>query len=216
MKKIILLILVILATFGLAIYLGKNKQNNRAENQGNNLPQNIPESNDSEKFSSPIDRWSERITKKPFGIYISPKSSPIQPERFSGYHTGSDFEIFSDEQDKDVEIKAICSGKLLEKRYVSGYGGTVVQQCEFENQDITVLYGHLKLSSIGININQQISAGDRIGILGKGFSSETDGERKHLHISIHKGTNINLAGYVQKSGQLSNWIDITSYLSDEH
>ncbi|OGZ31968.1 MAG: hypothetical protein A2V69_03615 [Candidatus Portnoybacteria bacterium RBG_13_40_8] len=212
MKKIILLILVILTAFGLVIYLGKNKQNSQMQEQNNNPPQNIPESNDSEKFSSPIDRWSERITKKPFGIYISPNSSPIQPEHFSGYHTGSDFEIFPDEEDKDVEIKTVCSGKLLEKRYVSGYGGTIVQQCEFENQDITVLYGHLKLSSIGININQQIFAGDKIGILGKGFSSETDGERKHLHISIHKGTNINLAGYVQNSGQLSNWIDIVKYI----
>jgi len=212
MKKIILLILVILTAFGLVIYLGKNKQNSQIQEQNNNPLQNIPESNDSEKFSPPIDRWSERITKKPFGIYISPKSSPIQPERFSGYHTGSDFEIFFDEQDKDVEIKAVCSGQLLEKRYVSGYGGTVVQQCKFEGQDITVLYGHLKLSSIGININQQISAGDRIGILGKGFSSEIDGERKHLHISIHKGLSVDYRGYVQKSEQLSNWIDIVKYI----
>jgi murein DD-endopeptidase MepM/ murein hydrolase activator NlpD len=212
MKRIVLLVFIILVAIGLVIYLGRNKQSNQIENSVSNPPQNIPESIASEGFSPPIDRWSERVTKKPFGIYISPANSPVQPERFSGYHTGVDFEIFSDEQDKDVEIKAVCSGKLLEKRYVSGYGGTVVQQCKFEGQDITVLYGHLRLSSIGININQQISVGDKIGILGKGFSSETDGERKHLHISIHKGLSVDYRGYVQKSEQLSNWIDIVKYI----
>src|SRR3989344_6907506 len=40
----------------------------------------------------PVDEFEERITKKPFGIFITPQNSPIKPERFSGYHTGVDVE----------------------------------------------------------------------------------------------------------------------------
>lgn len=214
MKRIILVIFIVLFAIVLTIYLGKDKEESQTEIPDSNTSQNSFENTASEGFFPPISRWSERITKKPFGIYISPANSPVQPERFSGYHTGVDFEIFSDEEDKEIEVKAVCGGKLLEKRYVSGYGGTLIQQCKFENQEITVLYGHLKLSSIGIDINQQISAGDEIGILGKGFSTETDGERKHLHISIHKDADIVLMGYVQNFEELSNWINIVEYIQD--
>src|SRR3989338_10346295 len=48
-------------------------------------------------FGPPLDNSSERVTKKPFGKYITPADSPVQPERFSGYHTGADFEVFSNE-----------------------------------------------------------------------------------------------------------------------
>ena len=39
-------------------------------------------------FTNPISNPLERIIKKPFGIKINPANSPVQPERFSGYHTG--------------------------------------------------------------------------------------------------------------------------------
>jgi hypothetical protein len=32
------------------------------------------------------------LQKKPFGIYITPENSPVQPENFTGYHTGIDVE----------------------------------------------------------------------------------------------------------------------------
>lgn len=161
---------------------------------------------------SPIDRALERVTKKPFGINISPHTSPVQPERFSGFHTGVDFETFSDEQNKDVPIVAVCNGSLLLKKYISGYGGVAVEQCMLEDKDITVVYGHLKLSSMSAKQNDHISAGEMIGILGKGFSSETNGERKHLHLGIHNGTAIDIRGYVQSQDELVQWIDIINYL----
>lgn len=157
--------------------------------------------------ASPMDRWQERIFKKPFGIYITPQNSPIQPEKFTGYHTGVDFEIFPSELDKEIEIRAVCDGQLLEKRYISGYGGVAIQECKLQGEDVTVLYGHLKLSDIKVNPGQQLTKGEKIGILGKAYSSETDGERKHLHLGIHKGKTINVKGYVQTPGELDNWID---------
>jgi murein DD-endopeptidase MepM/ murein hydrolase activator NlpD len=160
----------------------------------------------------PIDNFESRITKKPFGIKVSPGNSPVSPERFSGYHTGTDFETTADEQNTDVSIFAICDGNLILKKQASGYGGVVVQTCKIHNEDMTIIYGHLKLSSINTQTNQFLKAGDKIGILGKGYSSETDGERKHLHLAIHKGKGINLLGYVQNQNDLNNWIDPISVL----
>lgn len=164
------------------------------------------------RFTAPIDKWQERVIKKPFGIKISPNNSPVSPERFSGYHTGVDFETFSDEQDGEVPIYAICDGSLILKKSASGYGGVAVQSCKFESQDITVIYGHLNLASILAVQNQQLAAGEKIGILGNGFSAQTDGERKHLHLGIHKGKAINILGYVQNISELENWLDVTKYL----
>ncbi|PIQ74948.1 MAG: hypothetical protein COV84_03845 [Candidatus Portnoybacteria bacterium CG11_big_fil_rev_8_21_14_0_20_40_15] len=159
-----------------------------------------------------IANWQARVTKKPFEIYITPQNSPVQPERFTGYHTGVDFETFSDEQNIDVPIYAICSGPLLTKRTATGYGGIAVQACKLNDEDITVIYGHLRLASISSGIGQELKAGDKLAVLGAGFSQETDGERKHLHLGIHKGTAINILGYVQNPAELQNWIDIIKYL----
>jgi hypothetical protein len=169
--------------------------------------QNAPVVQNQNGFQPPLDRAAERITKKPFGIYITPKTSPVQPERFQGYHTGTDFEIFPEELSADVPVRAICTGKIAVKRTASGYGGVLVQKCTLDNHPITVIYGHLKLASIAKNIGDTLNAGDEIGILGKAYSSETDGERKHLHLDIHKGSAVNILGYVQSQSQLSGWID---------
>jgi hypothetical protein len=103
---------------------------------------------------------------------------------------------------------------LLQKRYVSGYGGVAVQACSINNQSVTVLYGHLKLESISAATNQTINSGDKLGILGQGYSSETDKERKHLHLSIHKGKAVNVQGYVQNQTELNAWLDPMSVLKN--
>jgi murein DD-endopeptidase MepM/ murein hydrolase activator NlpD len=151
---------------------------------------------------------AERITKKPFGIHIGdPQASPVQPERFRGYHTGADFETFPDEADMDVPVRAICTGELLVKRMVSGYGGVAVQGCTLDAQAVTVVYGHLRLSSIGASVGDALQAGDTLGVLGTGYSEETDGERKHLHLGIHRGTAVDILGYVDSEQALGQWID---------
>lgn len=160
-----------------------------------------------DKFFEPMDNIYKRITKKPFGILIIPRTSPIQPERFSGYHTGADFEVFDDEQNRDVEIMTVCGGSVLEKRFVSGYGGTFVQSCEIGGDLVTVLYGHLNLESIEMQKGQTIEAGQKIGILGDGDSSQTDFERKHLHLAIRKGGAVDYRGYINSSQELEDWID---------
>jgi murein DD-endopeptidase MepM/ murein hydrolase activator NlpD len=163
-------------------------------------------------FVTPLDRPTERITKKPFGIYITPATSPVQPERFTGYHTGADFEILPGEENTAVVVKAFCPGRVVYKQWVSGYGGVFIQQCSVDNQIVTVLYGHLKLSSITAGVGDSLSTGDAIGELGQGASHDTDGERKHLHFSIHKGNSINVKGYVSQRSDLNGWLDPQKYL----
>jgi len=210
-----LIILIISLLVGLGVYWLVMPRSNLSlnnnippENSNHFLPAvNQPPTDKPKIITEPISQALERVTKKPFGIKISPTDSPVSPERFSGYHTGVDFETFVSEQGFDVPIYAICSGPLVLKKSASGYGGVAVQQCQINNEDVTVIYGHLKLSSISTGLNQNLEAGGRLGILGKGFSAETDGERKHLHLGIHKGKDINLLGYVQKPEELSQWLD---------
>lgn len=163
-------------------------------------------------FQSPLYRAGERVTKKPFGIFIAPQTSPVQPERFRGYHTGADFEIFPEESNIDVPVQTVCSGKLLVKKYATGYGGVAAEACELNGHPITVVYGHLKLASIAAKAGDSLKAGDTLGILGAAYSSETNGERKHLHLGFHQGAAVNILGYVQNKTDLSGWIDPCAYV----
>ena len=147
-----------------------------------------------------------RITKKPFGIYITPANSPVQPEKFSGYHTGVDLETTAEEANIDVRVPVLFDGKLVMKKYATGYGGVLVEEATVEGQQMTIVYGHVKLSSVTNAVGADIKKGDILGVLGKGYSTETDGERKHLHFGIHLGPAINILGYVQKKSDLANWL----------
>ncbi len=211
MKKIYFLLIIILIILGVFFLFQNNKEEEIFEdlNQDeSNLLNNI----DLITFKPPLDEISEREIKKTFGIYITPQNSSIQPERFTGYHTGIDFEILPEELDKDVLVYAICSGELKLKQFGSGYGGMIVQTCELDEKPITVVYGHLRLSSIINNIGDNINIGDSIGLLGNDKSSETDYERKHLHISIYNDSKINTRGYVGSQTELLNWIDPCLYI----
>ncbi len=162
----------------------------------------------SSTWSSPLDRTSERFKKITFGLYVDPTHTPLHPpERFTGYHTGLDFEIFADEGSRPVAVYSICEGKIIDRRSVSGYGGTVIQRCLWNQQPVTVLYGHLKLASVTTTVGQILKPGDKIGVLGRGQSVETSYTRKHLHLGIHQGPNIQLRGYVQHPQELKTYVD---------
>lgn len=166
-------------------------------------------------FVPPLDRPGERVTKKPFGILITPEHSPVQPERFAGYHVGTDFEVFPEELSRDVIVRAVCDGALVLKRQADGYGGVAVQRCELEGKPITVVYGHLELSSIGVDSGEELKRGDRLGLLGADKSTETDGERQHLHLGFHWGAATDIRGYVGDRRLLSDWLDPCQYVCEE-
>ena len=156
---------------------------------------------------SPSFYSADRITKKPFGIYISPGYSPVSPERFAGYHVGTDFELYDNEDPHNIDVTALCNGTVLYVAWVKGYGGVVVQSCTIDNSEVTVLYGHLSLDTIAYSKGDILTSGDRIASLGKGYSQETDNERSHLHLSVHKGPSIELRGYAEEKNEISDWLD---------
>ena len=164
----------------------------------------------------PLARANERITKKPFGIRVSPQDSPISPEKFFGYHTGTDFEAFPEEENVDVPVMAICTGPLLRAATASGYGGYAAQSCDIRGEAVTVVYGHLRRSSIQQKVGDLIEGGTAFAVLGTGFSPETDGERKHLHLGIVRGEGINIRGYVSSASLLTRWMDVEDVIEHKN
>ncbi|MBI2587913.1 M23 family metallopeptidase [Candidatus Azambacteria bacterium] len=175
-----------------------------------------------EKFAEPLPGAKLRMTKKPFGLYVTPQKSPVSPERFAGFHTGVDLEVTKAEEERDVPVYAFCKGNVIDAREVSGYGGVLVTDCSVNGEPVTVLYGHLKFSSIKEHEKLEtlpssrkipvVEPGQVIGVLGRGFSAETDGERKHLHFAIHRGEGFSLRGYVDREEQLAEWMDPVTFL----
>lgn len=155
-------------------------------------------------LTEPVTGFRDRVTKKPFGIFITPTSSPIQPEKFHGYHAGTDAEY--GDVTTTVPVYAVQNGTIVYSGYVSGYGGVLVLTGNVNNQNVRFLYGHLNPAQL-LPINTIVNAGQQIGILGIGYSKETDYERRHLHFTIIKGTKIDFRGYVQDKNELTKWLD---------
>jgi len=162
-------------------------------------------------FVQPLDRANERVTKKKFGTYITPQNSPVQPERFSGYHTGVDIE-YGDGND-EVVVMSIADGLVVRSGWVSGYGGALAIKYNIEDKDYIVIYGHLNPDTLTKN-GAYIKMGETIGVLGQGYSQETDNERRHLHFAIYTGKDINVRGYVQSQEELKKWLDPVEFFND--
>jgi hypothetical protein len=208
-----IVLIILLTTKFVRPSVSPNSSNDISNNQANVSPVvNNSVASPASLLTAPISNAKARITKKPFGVYITPKTSPVQPEKFTGYHTGVDFETLPSEQSIDVPIYAVCAGKLLVKERASGYGGVAVQACELQGQPVTIIYGHMRLASISAPVGQALTVGQQLGVLGTGYSQETDGERRHLHLGIHKGTAVNILGYVQQQSALSQWLNPADYL----
>lgn len=167
-----------------------------------------------ENLNIPLKNWREREVLLPFGLYINPQNSPLKkPESFSGFHTGLDLEIFEDELEKPVDVFAISGGKVIKTGFVNGYGGVLIQSAKYNGQDITILYGHLKNDSIQFEVGQEIDKGDFIGNLGAAYTDETSGNRKHLHLGVHRDSQIEYKGYVQNQNLLNNWLNPMDFLN---
>jgi len=162
-------------------------------------------SDDATGLLEPIEEFIERIKKKPFGIYITPETSPVQPDRFTGYHTGVDVEY--EDVSEDVPVRAIADGVIILNKFVPGYGGTLVIRHATGGKNLLALYGHLdpeRLPQEGVN---RVIRGQAIGVLGEGGTGETDGARKHLHLAFLKNEEIDVRGYVETQEELESWYD---------
>lgn len=158
-------------------------------------------------FGEPIGRAAERVLKKPFGLFITPETSPVPNDRFSGYHVGTDFETFPEEADIDVTVYAVCDGPLLLKTWANGYGGVAVQRCSVDDRTVQVIYGHIRVASVSAAVGDDLRTGEQLAVLGTGHSEEVDGVRKHLHLGIHQGDEIDIHGYVKTEEETEAFID---------
>lgn len=157
---------------------------------------------DTSLLFEPVKEFKERITKKLFGTYITPETSPVQLERFKGYHTGVDVEY--EDISQEVDVFAITNGTVIFSESASGYGGVLVIKHNINSQNILTLYGHLDPKSLPAQ-GSIVSGGQKVGVLGANETSETGGERKHLHFGMLKGTNIDFRGYVETQNELLTW-----------
>jgi murein DD-endopeptidase MepM/ murein hydrolase activator NlpD len=163
-----------------------------------------PTSKPTPEFVMPVAEFEKRITKKNFGTFITPATSPVQPERFSGYHTGIDIEY--EDVTKEVSVRAITNGTVTYSGIISGYGGILMITHKIQNVPRTVVYGHLDPASL-VAFGSSVKKNQVIAQLGDNKSTETDGERKHLHFAILSDTRIDFKGYVQEKSQLSGWLN---------
>ena len=187
---------------GMLLFAPKNKETTGLPSTP--IEQESPEPVPKQSLIHPTTEFRQRVTKKPFGIYIAPSNSPVQPEKFTGYHTGIDVE-YSDVSE-DVPVTAIADGTVLFSKWASGYGGVIAIIHTINNEKVTAIYGHIKQTSLPA-AGKKVSAGEEIGILGESGSRDTDGERKHLHLGIVKGSTPNIKGYVQTQAELAAWVD---------
>ncbi len=166
------------------------------------------------QFYYPISNYSQRKTLKWFGKDVTAADTKAEMcgANFTGYHVGDDLEILPGELNADVPVYSIADGVVREAQYVSGYGGLIVIQSEINNQTVTAYYGHINLASLQVKVGDKITAGQRLANLGAACSSQTDGERKHLHFAIHKSSAIDARGYVQNQAELSAWLDPSQFL----
>ncbi len=166
-------------------------------------------------LSLPMTDMEARAKLLTFGLYVTPNpaQNPIDPpERFTGYHTALDLEILPTEQNMPVDVYAICSGEVTYSESAAGYGGVLVQRCVINEQPVTVLYGHLDPDSFRRKRGEQLTSGETIGVLAATHSEESDGNRKHLHLGIHKGTAPEFLGYVQSEEELSAFMNPATVL----
>ena len=113
-----------------------------------------------------------------------------------------------------MPVFAITDGVVVRSGWVSGYGGMVAISHIINNEPHIAIYGHLDPNQLP-KLGEVVSTRQKIGILGYGFTTETDNERKHLHFAVHKGSTINVAGYVQDKTQLDNWVNAESTFYQE-
>lgn len=157
----------------------------------------------------PIENGGGRETPLHFGMYVTPDpaTNPIDPpERFTGWHTGTDFEISPSEADEEVDVYAVCNGTVRYGGFAEGYGGVIDQNCTLKGEPVTVIYGHLTIEGLPA-AGTMLTQGQKIATLGAAKSHDTDGNRKHLHFTIHKGKTSSMLGYVQTEDELKDFID---------
>ncbi len=157
----------------------------------------------------PISFYTSRRLLRTFGTYVTSQDVQTVPcgAPFTGYHTGDDLEVTSDEISRPVSVYSIAAGRVLKVGSVSGYGGLLIIAYNLNNQPVTAYFGHINLATVAVTVGETVKPGEKLAELGAACSAQTGGERKHLHFALHKGPKIDERGYVSNRMELSNWLN---------
>lgn len=158
----------------------------------------------------PVADFVAHATKKRFGMHITPDTSPVEHDRFTGYHTGVDAEFTDDV--REIPVYAIADGTVVVRTWANGYGGVAVIRHVINGVPLFALYGHLDEASFISGVTH-VKAGDVIGVLGDDHSHETDGVRKHLHFALYRGEKMDYRGYVPTEAELEPWLNPLDFFS---
>lgn len=169
----------------------------------------------------PIDQFTTRATDNLFGTYYpSGQSSNFDTKvcknatYYAGYHTATDLETFSSEANVAVPVFAVANGTVREVGPVSGYGGLIVIDVTLGGAGYTALYGHIDLATTTVKAGDTVTAGQHIANLGAACSSANGNVRKHLHFGLHKGSTVDVKGYVPNQNDLSAWANPQTVFAD--
>lgn len=214
-RKFILAIFIISLSFLEGYLIIQNQPRQKLEKPKEvNIPESVTPELKPSKYSYPISGYHRRITYRYFGKNVTASDhSPDCGRTYVGFHNGDDLEVTTEENNKDVEIKAISNGTIVLAENIDGYGGLIIEKTEIEGQKYLINYGHIRISSATVSVGTQVNSGQKLALLGNGCSTETDGERKHLHFSIHKGDTIDVRGYIPTEEELKeNWVNPKYFL----
>ena len=152
----------------------------------------------------PVRNFYKNQSLNLFGTYNTGK--------FTGFHTGVDIEVSSDDLYAEVPVYSFYDGVVRKVEWASGYGGVVIIEHNLGQIDLMGIYGHLRLKGVAIKEGERVTSGAVIGYLGNGYTNETDGERKHLHFGLYKGSVADIRGYVTDKKDLDAWLDPTRFM----
>jgi murein DD-endopeptidase MepM/ murein hydrolase activator NlpD len=164
----------------------------------------------------PISKYTTRQSYKTFGQNIDKQfyagREKLFPNQFLGFHAAVDLEIVPEELNQAVPVYAVASGKIVYASTVTGYGGLILEQLPGTGD--TALYGHVKLTGLTFNVGDSVAGGSQLTVLGDAFTSQTGGERKHLHFGIYKDTDLYFKGYEPTRSALdARWLNPTDLLT---
>lgn len=149
------------------------------------------------RVTLPVADYAMRRTLKTHGEFIQ--------DRFNGYHVGDDIEFV--DVTEDTPVYAIADGEVTYATTVSGYGGVIIIAHQVEGETISAVYGHVEIATAAVQVGDTVTKGDQIAILGDHESTETDGERKHLHFALYPGSGVTLAGYTSSADSVNGWLN---------
>ncbi len=99
-----------------------------------------------------------------------------KPDGSWGFHYGIDMAAI-----KGIPVKAVAAGIIIEARYASGYGNTIVIA---HNKKYKTRYAHLE--TICVTPWQRVERGSLIGKVGDtGLVRKSGKDASHLHFEIH-------------------------------